>query len=165
MKSCGISCNILNIISEEIILSCIVSTINMKGRMHLIFLIIYICLHHLPVSSGAGSIVGSAGAGSGGAGKMYEETEADRVAGRDIMIESLIMWISAGVLAIALVLGSVFFAVKVVLPYYKKGAADDKDNMNFTPAPKCEKGNMISMYTTKHCKQATKLKRGSLLFL
>ena len=97
-------------ISEEIILSCIVSTINMKGRMHLIFLIIYICLHHLQVSSGAGSIVGSAGAGSGGGvGKMYEETEADRNAGRDIMIESLIMWISAGVLAIALVLGSVFF--------------------------------------------------------
>ena len=81
------------------------------------------------------------------------------------MIESLIMWISAGVLAIALVLGSVFFAVKVVLPYYQQGAADTKHSMNITPAPKCEKCNLISMYQTTDCKQATKLKRGSLFFL
>ena len=94
-----------------------------------------------------------------GAGKIYEQTEADRNARRDITIESLIMWISAGVLAIALFLGSVFFAVKVVLPFYQQGAADTKHSMNFTPAPKCEKGNMMSIYQTKHCKQATKLKR------
>ena len=96
----------------------------MKKIINLNFLIFFICicLHHLPVRHGAGSIVASGGSGGrGSGGKLFEETEEQQNARREMKTEYIIIWISSGVLAIALLLGSVFFAVKYAIPYYNGG--------------------------------------------
>ena len=113
----------------------------MKKIIHFTFLIFFICLYHLPVCHGAGSIVASGGSGVRGAGgKLFEETEEQQNARREMKTEYIIIWISAGVLAIALLLGSVFFAVKHAIPYYKGGNMEDEKTFHatsYSSAPKC----------------------------